>query len=59
MGATVNQFINVSIAQLRKDNPEKLKEKTPPSNKVSSKRCGECDVPRGTQHATDCNFGGR
>jgi hypothetical protein len=66
MGTRADHIINVAIAQLRKDNPEKLKEKPLPSNKVSSKRCGECDAPRGvggkryypkseTFHAADCN----
>lgn len=59
MGTTANQFINMSLAQLRKDDPEKLKEKPEPRElHVSGKYCPECEAPRGTEHI-DCTYTGR
>jgi hypothetical protein len=59
MGTTAFEFVNKTIAQLRKDNPEKLKEKGVRIKTATSKHCGECDAPRGTEHVAGCNFGGR
>lgn len=58
MGTTANGFISKAIAQLRKENPEKLKEKGT-RIKFSRKQCGECDAPRGTEHAKNCANSGR
>jgi hypothetical protein len=58
MGARANQFINMTLAKLRKDNPEKLKEKPEVQEHFSSKFCPNCEAPRGTEHV-DCTYSGR
>lgn len=58
MGTRANQFINMTFADLRKEEPEKLKEKPAPQEHFASKFCPECETPRGTQHV-DCDYSGR
>jgi hypothetical protein len=58
MGYRATNAVNVWLSNLRKTEPEKLKE---PGGLITSlrprKRCPQCGAERGTKHI-DCNYTG-